>query len=68
MLCKAEFTDWPNPADSVGSLPNEVHNMLSLRKSFTKYLFFFPYCYGVFITTMLTDVVIFTRLLLKEIS
>lgn len=41
MLCKAEFTDWPNPADSVGSLPNEVHNMLSLRKSFTKYLFFF---------------------------
>lgn len=41
MLCKAEFTDWPNPVDSVGSLQNEVHNMLSLGKSFTEYLFDF---------------------------
>lgn len=71
MLCKAEFTDWPNPVDSVGSLQNEVHNMLSLGKSFTEYLFdffFLPYSSSVFITTVLTEVVIFTRLLLKQIS
>lgn len=72
MLCKAEFTDWPNPVDSVGSLQNEVHNTLSLGKSFTEYLFdfffFLPYSSSVFITTVLTEVVIFTRLLLKQIS
>lgn len=48
MLCKAEFTDWPNPVDSVGSLQNEVHNTLSLGKSFTEYLFDFFFFFALF--------------------